>query len=76
MHSIAIIDDNPDAVRLIRRILQAVYAGATTSYVLEVNGGLRLMAEQQNTLGKPRHREGDAIEMYVDPDAIYAVPDA
>jgi hypothetical protein len=44
--------------------------------VLEVNGGLRLMAEQQNTLGKPRHREGDAIQMYVDPEAIYAVPDA
>jgi putative spermidine/putrescine transport system ATP-binding protein len=65
-----------DGIRLGGRILQAVYAGATTSYVLEVNGGLRLMAEQQNTLGKPRHREGDAIEMYVDPEAIYAVPDA
>jgi len=64
-----------EGIRIRGRILQAVYAGATTSYVLEALGGLRLMAEQQNTLGKPRHREGDEIEVYVDPDAIYAVPD-
>src|SRR5439155_16915827 len=58
------------------RILQGVYAGATASNVLELTGGLRLMAEQQNTLGKPRHREGDEVEVYVDPEAIYAVSDS
>jgi putative spermidine/putrescine transport system ATP-binding protein len=65
-----------EGIRIRGRILQVVYAGATTSYVLEVTGGLRLMAEQQNTLGKPRHREGDEVEVYVDPEAVYAVPDA
>jgi spermidine/putrescine ABC transporter ATP-binding subunit len=58
------------------RILQVVYAGAMTSYVLEATSGLRLMAEQQNTLGKPRHREGDEVDVYVDPEAVYAVPDS
>jgi putative spermidine/putrescine transport system ATP-binding protein len=65
-----------DGMRARGRIMQAVYAGATTSYVLEMTGGLRLLAEQSNTLGKPRHREGDEVEVYVDPEAIYAVPDA
>ncbi|PYM67537.1 MAG: hypothetical protein DMD79_00800 [Candidatus Rokuibacteriota bacterium] len=65
-----------EGMRIRGRILQVVYAGATTSYVLELTGGLRLMAEQQNTLGKPRHREGDEVEVYVDPEAIYAVSDS
>ena len=43
-------------------------------YVVEISDGLRLMAEQQNTLGEPRHREGDRVEVYVDPAAVYAVP--
>ena len=65
-----------EGLRLRGRVMQVVYAGATTSYVLEVAGGLRLMAEQQNTLGKPRHHEGDQVEVYVDPEAIYVVSDA
>jgi spermidine/putrescine ABC transporter ATP-binding subunit len=65
-----------EGLRLRGRVMQVVYSGATTSYVLEVAGGLRLMAEQQNTLGKPRHRESDEVEAYVDPEAIYVVSDA
>ena len=64
-----------EGLRIRARILQVVYAGATTSYVLELSGGLRLMAEQQNTLGKPRHGEGEEVDVYVDPEAIYAVSD-
>jgi putative spermidine/putrescine transport system ATP-binding protein len=65
-----------EGLRIRARILQVVYAGATTSYVLELSGGLRLMAEQQNTLGKPRHGEGEEVDVYVDPEAIYAVSDS
>ena len=39
-------------------------------------GGLRLRAEQPDSLGKPRHREGDEVEAHVDPEAIYVVSDA
>ena len=63
-----------DGIQVAGAIQQAVYTGATTSYVVEVSDGLRLMAEQQNTLGEPRHREGDRVEVYVDPAAVYAVP--
>ncbi len=63
-----------EGIRLKGRILQVVYTGAMTDYLLEVEGGLRLMAEQQNTLGTPRHREGETVEVYVDPAAIYSVP--
>ena len=65
-----------EGIRVRGRILRSVYAGATTSYVVEALGGLRLVAEQQNTLGKPRHREGDEVEVYVDPEATSTVPDA
>jgi spermidine/putrescine transport system ATP-binding protein len=65
-----------DGVRLRARILHSVYGGATTSYVLEIAGGLRLIAEQQNTLGRPRQSEGDAVDIYVHPEAISAVPDS
>ncbi len=59
-----------DGIRTRGRILQAIYSGAVTSYELGIDGGLRLRAEQQNMLGRPRHREGDQVEVYVDPAAI------
>ena len=64
-----------DGIRVPGQIVQAVYTGALTSYVVEVRGGLRLLAEQQNTLGTPRHREDDRVEIYIDPAAVYTVPD-
>jgi len=63
-------ETSEDGIRTKGRILQVIYAGAVTSYELEVDGGLRLRAEEQNTLGRPRHREGDHVEVYVDPNAI------
>jgi putative spermidine/putrescine transport system ATP-binding protein len=57
-------------IRTKGRILQAIYSGSVTSYEVEVGGGLRLRAEEQNTLGTSRHREGDEVEVYVDPAAI------
>jgi putative spermidine/putrescine transport system ATP-binding protein len=57
-------------IRTTGRILQAIYCGAVTSYELEVDGGLRLRADEQNTLGRSRHREGDRVEVYVDPAAV------
>jgi spermidine/putrescine ABC transporter ATP-binding subunit len=65
-----------EGVRGSGRILQTVYAGATTSYVVEIVGGLRLVAEEQNTFGQPRLREGDEVEVYVHPDAMFVVPDS
>jgi putative spermidine/putrescine transport system ATP-binding protein len=65
-----------DGVSLTGRIIQAVYTGAVTDYVVETSNGLRLLAEQQNTLGRPRHREGDTVQVYVEPDALYSVPDS
>jgi putative spermidine/putrescine transport system ATP-binding protein len=61
-----------DGIRTKGRILRAIYSGAVTSYDLQVDGGSRLRAEEQNTLGRPRHREGDEVEVYVDPAAISA----
>jgi len=58
------------------RITQTVYAGANTSYVLEVSHGPRLVAEQQNTLGRSRQSEGDEVDVYVDPYALSFVPEA
>ena len=63
-----------DGIRIAGAIRQSVYTGATTSYRVEADDGLRLTAEQQNTLGEPRHHEGDRVEAYVDPAAVYAVP--
>jgi ABC-type Fe3+/spermidine/putrescine transport system ATPase subunit len=69
-------DVDPDGIRARGRVLQAVYTGSVTDYVLEVEGGLQLIAEQQNTLGAPRHREGEDVDVYVDPAAIYSIPSA
>jgi putative spermidine/putrescine transport system ATP-binding protein len=57
-------------IRLHGRVLQAIYSGAVTSYELEFDGGLRLRAEEHNILGRPRHRDGDQVDVYVDPAAI------
>lgn len=65
---------HPEGIRLRGRILQAVYTGSVTDYVVEIAGGVQLMAEQQNTLGIPRHREGEQVDVYVDPAAIYSIP--
>ena len=56
-------------------IVQAVYTGPVTDYVLELTGGTRLIAEEQNTVGLPRHREGEKVSVYIDPGSIYPVPD-
>jgi ABC-type Fe3+/spermidine/putrescine transport system ATPase subunit len=65
---------DPQGIRWPGRILQAVYTGSVTDYVVEVAGGLQLLVEQQNTLGTPRHREGEEVQVYVDPAAIYSIP--
>jgi spermidine/putrescine ABC transporter ATP-binding subunit len=64
-----------EGLSLSGRIIQVVYTGSVTDYVVEADNGLHLLAEQQNTLGRPRHREGEPVRVYVDPDAIYSVPD-
>ena len=63
-----------DAILVPGTIRQAVYTGATTSYVVEVEGGFTMTAEQQNTLGEPLHQEGDRVTVYIDPAAVYTVP--
>jgi putative spermidine/putrescine transport system ATP-binding protein len=57
------------------RIVHAVYAGATTSYVLEVGSGLQLLAEQQNSLGESRRSEGDQVDVHINPKALSFVPE-
>jgi putative spermidine/putrescine transport system ATP-binding protein len=59
-----------EGIRLNGRVLQTIYSGAVTSYELEFDGGLRLRAEEHNIMGRPRHRDGDQVEVYVDPAAI------
>ena len=62
-----------DGIRADETFLQVIYSGAVTSYVVEVGAGLRLRAEEQNTLGKPRYGEHDHVVVYVDPAAISSV---
>ena len=62
-----------DGIRADGTILQVIYSGAVTSYIVEIGTGLRLRAEEQNTLGKPRYRENDHVVVYVDPAAISSV---
>jgi putative spermidine/putrescine transport system ATP-binding protein len=68
-------DPSNDMLQLRCRVVHTVYAGATTSYVLEVGRGLRLLAEQQNSLGESRRSEGDEVDVYINPKALSFVPE-
>lgn len=67
----------PGSVALPGSVIEAVYAGAHTRYLVETAEGVRFIAEKQNTQ-KPRTtpsiERGDAVSLRFDRDHAVAVP--
>ena len=65
------------AVALPGTIIEAVYAGANTRYLVEVEGGMRFISERQNS-GAPRTeplvKRGDAVSLRFAADHVVSVP--
>ena len=67
------------AVALAGRVVEAVYAGAHTRYLVETQGGLRFISEKQNTQTPrtaPSITRGDAVSLRFARDHAVTVPSA
>ena len=66
-----------DAIAVPGTIVEAVYAGAHTRYLVETEGGLRFISERQNTelpSASPTARRGDAVSLRFARAHAVAVP--
>jgi spermidine/putrescine transport system ATP-binding protein len=62
--------------RLVGRVVDASYLGASTSYIIEAGGGARLTVFEQNverTSHGSLHRAGEAVHLAWSPDHTFAV---
>ena len=69
----------PGSVALPGIVLETVYAGAHTRYLIEAEGGARFISEQQNADAphtEPRIARGDAVSVRFARDHAIAIPHA
>ena len=56
------------------RLVEVVYAGPVTRYVVDLEAGPRLIALQQNATGDPGLARGAEVELEWDPSHVITVP--
>ncbi len=56
------------------RLVEVVYAGPVTRYVVDLEAGPRLIALQQNATGDPGLTRGAEVELEWDPSHVITVP--
>ncbi|SDP51028.1 putative spermidine/putrescine transport system ATP-binding protein [Pedococcus dokdonensis] len=64
------------ARRAAGRLVEVVYAGPVTRYVVDLDAGPRLVALQQNGSGGPELERGTEVELEWDPSHVITVPSA